>query len=110
MSILYSGQIRSMPPKLLTDNKKHIVIRPLAFCQESDIIEYAKGQRFPIIPCNLCGSQENLTRQRVKELIATLAKHNSKVPSNILRALSNVKPSQLMDHELWDFKGLHIDD
>ena len=110
MSILYSGQIRSMPPKLLTDNKKHIVIRPLAFCQESDIIEYAKGQRFPIIPCNLCGSQENLTRQRVKELIATLAKHNSKVPSNILRALSNVKPSQLMDHELWDFKALSIDE
>lgn len=110
MSILYSGQIRSMPPKLLTDNKKHIVIRPLAFCQEKDIIEYAKGHRFPIIPCNLCGSQENLTRQRVKQLIATLAKNNAKVPSNMLRALSNVKPSQLMDHELWDFKGLNIDE
>lgn len=110
MSILYTGQIRSMPPKLLTDNKKHIVIRPLSYCQESDIIEYAKEQNFPIIPCNLCGSQENLTRQRVKNLIAELAKTNPKIPSNILRAISNVKPSQLMDHELWDFKGLEIVD
>src|SRR5204862_7898325 len=65
MSILYSGEIRSMPPKLLSDNKKNIVIRPLAYTQEKDIIKYAKEQQFPIIPCNLCGSQENLSRQRV---------------------------------------------
>ena len=109
MSILYNGQIRSMPPKLLSDNKKHIVIRPLAYCQERDIIEYAKAQRFPIIPCNLCGSQENLTRRRVKNLIATLAGENPKIPSNILRALSNLKPSQLMDHAWWDFRGLKSD-
>lgn len=106
MSILYSGEIKSMPPKLLSDNKKHIVIRPLVYCQESDIIEYAKEQLFPIIPCSLCGSQENLARQRVKVLIDELAKDNPKVPSNMLHALTNVKPSQLMDKNLWNFKNL----
>lgn len=106
MSILYSGKISSMPPKLLTDNKKHIVIRPLAYCQEQDIIEYAKEKQFPIIPCNLCGSQENLMRQRVKVLIDQLAHENPKVPSNILHALTSVQLSQLMDKNLWDFKNL----
>lgn len=106
MSILYNGQTRSMPPKLLSDNQKHIVIRPLAYCQEKDIIHYANAMSFPIIPCNLCGTQENLMRQRVKRLIDELADENSKVPSNILRALSNIKPSQLMDHDLWDFRNL----
>lgn len=106
MSILYAGAVRSMPPKLLTDNKKHIVIRPLAYCQETDIIAFAAEQKFPIIPCNLCGSQQNLSRVRVKRLIDELAKENPKVPSNILHALSNVKPSQLMDKSLWNFKDL----
>lgn len=106
MSIFYSGEIKSMPPKLLSDNKKHIVIRPLAYCQEADIIEYAKEQAFPIIPCTLCGSQDNLARQRVKLLIEQLAKENPKIPSNMLHALTSVKPSQLMDSKLWDFKGL----
>lgn len=106
MSILYSGSIRSMPPKLLSDNKKHVVIRPLVFCQEKDIIAFAKEQAFPIIPCNLCGSQENLTRKKVKQLIQTLAKENPKIPSNMLHALSNVGPSQLMDQDLWNFKDL----
>lgn len=106
MSIFYSGEIKSMPPKLLSDNKKHIVIRPLAYCQENDIIEYAKEQAFPIIPCTLCGSQENLTRQKVKVLIDQLAKENPKVPSNMLHALTSVKSSQLMDKKLWNFKDL----
>ncbi|MBS0358647.1 MAG: tRNA 2-thiocytidine(32) synthetase TtcA [Proteobacteria bacterium] len=106
MSILYAGQIKSMPPKLLTDNKEQIVIRPLAYCQEQDIIEYAKQEEFPIIPCTLCGSQENLTRVRVKHLLDELTKENPKVPSNILHALSSLQPSQLMDHEWWNFKGL----
>ncbi len=106
MSILYSGQTRSMPPKLLTDKKNNIVIRPLAFCQEKDIIEYAKEQDFPIIPCNLCGTQENMTRQKVKRLIADLAAENPKVPSNILGAIGNIKPSQLMDDSLWNFTDL----
>lgn len=108
MSILYSGEIRSMPPKLLSDNKKHIVIRPLTYCQEKDIIEYAKEQTFPIIPCNLCGSQENLARQRVAKLIQDLALENPKIPSNMLHALSSIKPSQLMDKSLWDFDALEL--
>lgn len=106
MSILYGGEVRSMPPKLLSDNKRHIVIRPLVYCQEKDIINYATEQAFPIIPCNLCGSQENLKRVKIKNLIADLALDNPKVPSNILHALSAIKPSQLMDKNLWSFKDL----
>lgn len=106
MSILYNGEIRSMPPKLLSDNKKNIIIRPLVYCQEKDIAEFAQHMQFPIIPCNLCGSQENLMRKRVKALIDGLAHDNPKVPSNILHALSAIKPSQLMDKKFWDFKNL----
>ena len=106
MSMLYNGQVRSMPPKLLTDNKRNIVIRPLAYCRENDIIDYAKIRHYPIIPCNLCGSQENLKRQRVKRLVEELAAENEKVPSNLFGALSNIQPSQLMDKKLWDFARL----
>jgi tRNA 2-thiocytidine biosynthesis protein TtcA len=106
MSIFYNGEIRSMPPKLLSDNKRHIVIRPLAYCQEKDIIAYSNQQEFPIIPCNLCGSQDNLMRQKTKMLIQQLANDNPKIPSNMLHALTSVKPSQLMDKKLWDFRGL----
>ena len=106
MSILYNGDVRSMPPKLLSDNKKHIVIRPLCYVQENDIIHYNKEQAFPIIPCTLCGSQDNLARQRVARLIQQLAEENPKIPSNMLHALQSIKPSQLMDHQLWDFKTL----
>jgi len=106
MSIFYNGEVRSMPPKLLSDNKRHMVIRPLALCQETDIITYAKERKFPIIPCNLCGAQENLARVRIKKLINSLAEENEKIPSNILSALQNIKPSQMMDQDLWDFKHL----
>jgi tRNA 2-thiocytidine biosynthesis protein TtcA len=106
MSIFYNGEVRSMPPKLLTDDKQHIVIRPMVYCQERDIISYAKERDFPIIPCNLCGSQENLARKKMKKLIAELAKENLKIPSNILHAVGNVKGSQLMDQNLWNFKDL----
>ena len=106
MSILYSGEIRSMPPKLLTDSKDHIVIRPLAYCQEKDIIQYMKEQQFPIIPCTLCGSQEKLVRKRVTKLIDQLCEENPKVGSNMLHALQSIQPSQLMDKKHWDFKGL----
>lgn len=108
MSILYRGTISAMPPKLLSDNKKHVVIRPLVYCQEQDIKLYAKEQQFPIIPCTLCGSQENMVRKQIKQLIAQLAAENPKVPSNILHALSAVKPSQLMDKTLFDFKGIGL--
>lgn len=106
MSILYQGEIASMPPKLLTDNRKHIVIRPLVYCQEKDIAEYAQLAGFPIIPCNLCGSQENLSRKRVGRLIDELARENPKIPSNVLHALTSVQETQLMDKRLWDFKSL----
>lgn len=109
MSILYNGDIRSMPPKLLSDNKKHILIRPMCYVQEKDIIQFAKEQAFPIIPCNLCGSQDNLARQRVARLIDQLAETNPKIPSNMLHALQSVKPSQLMDKNLWDFKALAVE-
>lgn len=106
MSILYNGEIRSMPPKLLSDNKKNIIIRPLVYCQEKDIADFAKQMAFPIIPCNLCGSQQNLMRQRVKFLIDQLSAENEKIPSNMLHALQSIKPSQLMDQQFWDFKHL----
>jgi len=106
MSILYNGEIRSMPPKLLSDNKKNIIIRPLVYCQEADIAAFSELMGFPIIPCTLCGSQENLMRKRVKALIGQLAADNPKVPSNMLHALTSVKPSQLMDKNHWNFKEL----
>ncbi len=106
MSIFYNGEVRSMPPKLLADNQRQMVIRPLSYCQEKDIAEYAKLKQFPIIPCNLCGSQENLARKKVRKLIEALASENPKIPSNILHALQHIKPSQLMDKKLWDFKHL----
>ena len=106
MSIFYNGDIRSMPPKLLSDNKKHIVIRPLCYVQEQDIITFANEQAYPIIPCTLCGSQENLARKKITRLIDQLAEENPKIPSNILHALQSIKPSQLMDQDLWQFKNL----
>ncbi len=106
MSIMYNGQIKSMPPKLLSDDKENILIRPLVYCQEADIIEYAKLQSYPIIPCTLCGSQENLIRKKVDTLIKNLAKDNPKIPSNMLHALSSLQPSQLMDQNHFDFKSL----
>lgn len=106
MSILYSGEIRSQPPKLLTNDRKHIVIRPLAYCQEADIVEYAAEQNFPIIPCGLCSNQKNSMRAATKQLIKQLAGSNPKVPSNILHALQGVRISQLMDQALWNFKDL----
>jgi len=106
MSILYNGEVRSMPPKLLSDDKQHIVIRPLVYCQETDIQNYADLQAYPIIPCNLCGSQQKLARQRIKKLLADLAQENPKIPSNILHAVSDIKPSQMMDKKLWNFHDL----
>lgn len=108
MSIFYNGQIQSMPPKLLSDQGDHVVIRPLCYCQEKDLIAFAKERQFPIIPCNLCGSQTNLKRVKTKKMIEFLAQENPKIPSNMLHALSSVKPSQLMDSNLWDFKSLQV--
>lgn len=106
MSLFFNGAIKSMPPKLLNDAKDVIVIRPLSYCQEKDIAQFSLLKQFPIIPCHLCGTQENLQRQSVKALINRLAQSNPKIPSNLLSALSSVRPSQLMDQDLWSFKDL----
>ena len=103
MSIFYKGEISSMPPKLFTNDKTNIVIRPLCYCQEQDIKEYALAKIFPVNQSNLCASKENITRKHIGELIAQLARENPKIPSNMLHALQSVKPSQLMDRLLWEF-------
>lgn len=108
LAICYSGAIRSMPPKLLTDDKKHIVIRPLVYCQEQDIALYAKLMNYPVVTCNMYCATPGKQREQIKQVIANLAKANPKVPSNILHALTNIHPSQLMDPNLWDFKNLSI--
>lgn len=106
MSIFYNGIISSMPPKLLTQDKRLMVIRPMAYCQEQDIIKYAQEQAFPVTAKGICGAKENHTRQNIGQLVQELAKINPKIPANILSSLKHVRPSQLMDHQLWDFKHL----
>jgi len=108
LNIFYSGQLKSMPPRLHSDDGRNVVIRPLVFCAEEDIAAFAKEQAFPIIPCNLCGSQDNLHRAKVKALIASLQRENECVKGNLLASLSNVKVSHLLDTELWDRVGLDI--
>ncbi|MCE8020294.1 tRNA 2-thiocytidine(32) synthetase TtcA [Halomonas sp. MCCC 1A11036] len=106
LNMFYGGSLKAMPPKLLSDDGKNIVIRPLAYCREADIAEFARLMDFPIIPCNLCGSQPNLQRQVVKEMLAEWErKHPGRIES-MFKAVSNVAPSQLADRELFDFEGL----
>jgi tRNA 2-thiocytidine biosynthesis protein TtcA len=106
MSMFYNGEIKTMPPKLLVNQDSQILIRPLVYCQEEDLRNFAKEKNFPIIPCNLCGSQDNLMRVRVKQLLQQLAHENPKVPSNLLHALSAVRVTHLMDHNLYNFKDI----
>ena len=95
-----------MPPKLLSDNRRHVVIRPLAYCNEKDIEAYARIRAFPIIPCNLCGSQENLQRQAMKEMLRAWERQHPGRLETVFTALQNVAPSQLADRKLFDFAGL----
>jgi len=104
--MFFNGQLKSMPPKLLSDDKKHTVIRPLALCKESDIVSYADTQQFPIIPCNLCGSQENMQRKVVKSMIKDWETEYPGRSDIIMRSMTQVKPSHLADAELFDFEGL----
>lgn len=106
LNLFYGGIIKSMPPKLVSDNGEHIVIRPLAYVKESELERYAAWQRFPIIPCNLCGSQEHLKRKEVKRLLADWEKHHPGRVETIFNSLRHVIPSHLMDADLYDFRGL----
>ena len=106
LNLFYGGTLKAMPPKLLSDDRKHIVIRPLAYCKEKDVAAYARIRDFPIIPCNLCGSQENLQRQAMKEMLQGWQKRNPGRLETIFTALQNVAPSQLADTRLFDFSHL----
>jgi len=106
MSILYNGNLKAMPPKLLTDDKKLVVIRPLVYCQEADIEAFVQLSDFPAVTCSGCTQQKTPKRAIIKDLIQQLAKENPKVPSNILHATQTISPSQLLDKRFWDFKDL----
>lgn len=106
LNMFHGSKLKAMAPKLLSDNGRHIVIRPLAYCKEKDLAEYAEHKSFPIIPCDLCGSQPNLQRQAVKELLQQWEKKFPGRLDNMFRALQNVAPSHLADTKLFDFQGL----
>ena len=106
LNLFNGGRLKAMPPKLLSDDGRHVVIRPLAYCSEEDIARYAATRDFPIIPCNLCGSQPNLQRQAIKAMLKEWKKKHPGRIENIFRAIGNVSPSQLADHELFDFVNL----
>ena len=106
LNMFYGGKLKSMPAKLMSDNGEHMVIRPLAYCKETDIEQYAISQAYPIIPCNLCGSQENLQRKHTKAMLAQWdLEHPGRIES-IFTAMQNVVPSHLADNELFDFANL----
>lgn len=109
LNLLFGGKLKAMPPKLVTDDKAHIVIRPLAYCAESDIAKFARGMEFPIIPCNLCGSQDNLQRQKIKEMMHDWDKRFPGRTESVLTAMQNIVPSHLADSELFNFRALKLD-
>jgi len=112
LNMFYQAQLKAMPPKLRSDDGRHVVIRPLAYCRESDIADYAAQQQFPIIPCNLCGSQENLQRKAVQRMLDEWETLQPGRSENVFRALGRVSPSHLADRTLFDFSvaGMHAGD
>ncbi|ARN75405.1 tRNA 2-thiocytidine(32) synthetase TtcA [Oceanicoccus sagamiensis] len=109
LNMFYGAKLSAMPPKLLSDDKRNVVIRPMAYCKEADLERYASIKQFPIIPCNLCGSQENLQRQNIKAMLQQWEKENPGRVQSIFGALQNVKPSQLADTALFNFTDLPLD-
>ncbi|MEI7240309.1 MULTISPECIES: tRNA 2-thiocytidine(32) synthetase TtcA [Pectobacterium] len=107
LNMFYGGKLKGMPPKLMSDDGKHIVIRPLAYCREKDIERFAEARQYPIIPCNLCGSQPNLQRQVIKDMLRDWDKRYPGRIETMFSAMQNVVPSHLADHALFDFKGIH---
>ncbi len=109
LNLFHGGALKSMPPKLLSDDKQNLLIRPLAYVEEKDIIEYAKLKEFPIIPCNLCGSQTNLQRAIINDMLREWDDAHPQRLASIFKAMQNVAPSQLADRELFDFETLSLD-
>lgn len=110
LNLFFAGKMKAMPPKLVTDKGDHVVIRPLAYCTEKDIARYARTMEFPIIPCNLCGSQENLQRQNVKQMVQEWERQYPGRTQTIFTAMRSVKPSHLLDGDLFDFKNIRVGD
>ena len=108
LNLFYGGKLKAMPPKLLSDDKKHILIRPLSYCREKDIHAFANWRHYPIIPCNLCGSQENLQRKAMKEMLMGWERQYPGRVETIYTSLQNIAPSQLLDSSLFNFTGLEI--
>jgi tRNA 2-thiocytidine biosynthesis protein TtcA len=106
LNLFFNGRIKAMPPKLVSDDGNHIVIRPLAYASEVDLVRYAKLRQFPVIPCDLCGSQDNLQRKQVKAMLAEWEKHHPGRMETIFRSFHNIVPSHLADTRLFDFAGL----
>lgn len=109
LNMFFQGKLKAMPPKLLSDDKKNILIRPLAYCRETDLIALAELKQFPIIPCNLCGSQDGLQRNVVKSMLIGWEREFPGRVDSIFGAIKNVSPSQLADTQLFDFSGLQLD-
>lgn len=109
LNLFFGGKLKAMPAKLKSDDGRHIVIRPLAYCRESDLEAYAQAMAFPIIPCNLCGTQENLQRQEIKQMLRSWERQYPGRTETIFRALGNVAPSHLLDQDLFDFGALNIE-
>ena len=103
LNMFHHGRLAAMPPKLRSDDGRHVVIRPLAYCAEDDIAEYAEAKAFPVMPCNLCGSQETLQRKAIKAMLAEMQRQHPGRVDNIARALADVRPTQLADRTLVDF-------
>jgi tRNA 2-thiocytidine biosynthesis protein TtcA len=106
LNMFFGGKLKAMPPKLLRDDKQHIVIRPLAYCKENEISEFAEYKQFPIIPCSLCGNQENLQRQEIKKMLNSWDKKFPGRLEVLFKSITNVAPSHLADTNLFDFKNL----